>query len=84
MMLRFVIYMILVFVLALPTKAQTKQLAVDSVTVCQLLREARHLPASTNLPLFFARKFIGRPYVAATLEGNDPECLVVNTKTRIM
>ena len=80
MMLRFVIYMILVFVLALPTKAQTKQLAVDSVTVCQLLREARHLPASTNLPLFFARKFIGRPYVAATLEGNDPECLVVNTR----
>ena len=80
MMLRFVIYVILVFVLALPTKAQTKQLAVDSVTVCQLLREARHLPASTNLPLFFARKFIGRPYVAATLEGNDPECLVVNTR----
>ena len=52
----------------------------DSITVCRLLGEARQLPASENLPLFFARKFIGRPYVAHTLEGDDEERLVVNTR----
>ena len=30
--------------------------------------------------VFFARKLIGRPYVAHTLEVADPECLVVNTR----
>jgi hypothetical protein len=30
--------------------------------------------------LFFAKKFLGRPYVAHTLEGNDPEQLVINTR----
>lgn len=38
----------------------------DSITVCKLLAEAKQLPSSTNLPLFFAQKFIGRPYVAST------------------
>lgn len=66
--------------LTLTAKQQVKELATDSITVCQLLYEAGRLPASVNLPLFFAKKFIGRPYVAATLEGNDPECLVVNTR----
>ena len=57
-----------------------KQQSVDSITVCQLLAEARKLPATTNLPLFFAKKFIGRPYVASTLEGDTHERLVVNTR----
>lgn len=52
----------------------------DSATVCQLLEEARRLPISANYPLFFARKFIGVPYVAHTLEINDDEQLVVNTR----
>lgn len=52
----------------------------DSLTVCRLLREARQLPSGTNLPLFFARKFIGKPYVTHTLDGNDREQLVVNTR----
>ena len=42
------------------------------------LREANHLPANTNDVLFFANKFIGKPYVAHTLEKGVEERLVVN------
>lgn len=52
----------------------------DSVTICQLLEEARLQPRTINFPLFFARKFIGVPYVAHTLEVNDDEQIVVNTR----
>ena len=48
----------------------------DSVTVCRLLNEA---PAQAHT-LWFARQFLGRPYVAHTLEVNDDEQLVVNTR----
>jgi len=34
----------------------------------------------TNIPLFYARKFLGKPYKAHTLEGNEKETLVVNTR----
>ncbi len=60
--------------------AQTKLLTTDSITICQLLSEGSRQPTGTCLPLFYARKFLGRPYVAHTLEGNDPEQLVVNTR----
>lgn len=52
----------------------------DSILICQLLDEARLQPRTTNFPLFFARKFLGVPYVAHTLEINDNERLVVNTR----
>ena len=52
----------------------------DSITVCRLLSEARQQPRSANFPLFFARKFINRPYVAHTLEKDGAERLVVNTR----
>lgn len=52
----------------------------DSVTVCQLLDEARHQSRTTNFTLFFARKFLDVPYVANTLEVSDEEQLVVNTR----
>ena len=52
----------------------------DSLTICRLLDEAHSLPRITNFPLFFARKFLGIPYVAHTLEVNDDERLVVNTR----
>ena len=45
-----------------------------------LLIESSRLKQGTNLPLFFARKFLGIPYVAHTLEINDDEQLVVNTR----
>ncbi len=52
----------------------------DSVTICRLLTEARRLPSTANKPLFFARQFLGTPYVAHTLERDDGERLVVNTR----
>lgn len=52
----------------------------DSIIICQLLEAAKCLPTKNNMPLFFARKFIGKPYVAYTLEINDQEQLVVNTR----
>ena len=52
----------------------------DSVTVCSLLAASRQLPRGTNFQLFFARKFLGLPYIAHTLEINDDERLVVNTR----
>ena len=52
----------------------------DSITVCRLLSEVRQQPRTTNFPLFFARQFIGRPYVAHTLEKDGDERLVVNTR----
>ena len=59
---------------------QVSALPTDSLTICQLLDEARRQPATTNFPLYFARQFLGRPYVAHTLEINDREQLVVNTR----
>ncbi len=52
--------------------------ASDSIKVEKLLKEAAHLPKNTNKVLFFARKFIGIPYVAHTLEIGETENLVVN------
>ena len=52
----------------------------DSIKICTLLKNARRQPADANLPLFFARSFIGKPYVAYTLEVGDEEHLVVNTR----
>lgn len=52
----------------------------DSSFVASLLSEARSLPRTTCFPLHFARKFLGRPYVAFTLEVNDDELLVINTR----
>ncbi len=53
---------------------------IDSLTICRLLDEAHCQPRTTNFPLFFAKKFLGTPYVAHTLEINDDERLVVNTR----
>lgn len=50
----------------------------DSIKIVALLREARGLPAKTNDVLFFAKKFIGIPYGAATLEKSDTERLIIN------
>ena len=47
--------------------------ATDAAEVQRLLADN-----SLKTPLDFARKFLGRPYVAATLEVADPEQVVVN------
>ena len=55
---------------------QTLYTQADSARVEALLREN---PGENDV-LFYARKFIGVPYVAATLEKSDPEQLVVNLR----
>lgn len=63
-----------------PWNAYSTDWTVDSTTICTLLDEARRQPRTINYPLFFARKFLGRPYVAHTLDINTEEQLVVNTR----
>lgn len=48
----------------------------DSAEVVSLLRA----DTGANDVLFYARHFVGRPYVAHTLEVADPELLVVNLR----
>ena len=57
-------------------KAQTTYQKADSVKICQLLSQANR---ETSV-LWLARQFLGVPYVAHTLEINDDERLVVNTR----
>ena len=69
--------------LALTMMAQGRQLdaaTADSLKICTMLKNSRQQPAYANLPLFFARGFLNRPYVAHTLEAGDKERLVVNTR----
>lgn len=77
-MKRYIIIIIGV-VLGMTLRAQTVEEA-DTQLVNRLLTEARHVPATTNYPLHFARQLAGRPYVAHTLEVNRDEQLVVNTR----
>lgn len=56
--------------------AQVTFQRTDSTTVCRLLKQS---DAKTDV-VSLARHFIGRPYVAHTLEVNDHEQLVVNTR----
>lgn len=61
---------------ALAASAQVTYGQADSIKVCSLLQQAR---PDTPL-LWFARQFLGVPYVAHTLEVNASEQLVVNTR----
>ena len=70
------VFTLLVALLGLTASAQVTYLRADSLTVCRLLQQAPR-QAST---LWFARQFHGIPYVAHTLEVNDNEQLVVNTR----
>ena len=62
--------------MCLTLSAQVTYTQADSLTICKLLKEAPQ-QAST---LWFARQFHSIPYVAHTLEVNDQEQLVVNTR----
>ena len=66
----------LIVLLPLTTLAQVTYQHADSVKICKLLRQTDR-QATT---LWIARQFIGVPYVAHTLEVNDREQLVVNTR----
>lgn len=52
----------------------------DSVTIEKLLQEVREIPSNENRMLFFGKFFIGKPYVAHTLEKGQKEVLIVNTR----
>ena len=72
-------YRLLYILLLLPAvwaKAQVTYQKADSVTVCSLLAKAN----TKTSTLWFARQFLGVPYVAHTLELNAKEQLVVNTR----
>ena len=50
----------------------------DSIKVEKWLKEAISLPQDSCRTLHFAKKMVGVPYVAGTLDGNDEEQLVVH------
>lgn len=50
----------------------------DSIKVERLLMDALSLPADSCRTLYFARRLIGTPYVAGTLDTTDKEQLVVH------
>ena len=72
--------MILILMISAELSSAQGDNAKDSINVVGWLNEVRRQPSSTCLPIFFAKKFIGVPYVAQTLEVNDDERLVINTR----
>jgi hypothetical protein len=70
------IIVIIGLLVSVATSAQVTYTKADSLTICRLLKEAPR-KATT---LWLARQFHGIPYVAHTLEVNDSEQLVVNTR----
>ena len=50
----------------------------DSIKIEAWLKEAISLPQDSCRTLHFAKKMLGVPYVAATLDGNEEEQLVVH------
>lgn len=70
----FVILQLCLLPLSLWAQATWQQ--ADSVRICRVLQQAG--PQTTTL--WLARQFMGVPYVAHTLEVNDREQLVVNTR----
>ena len=70
------LYLLLLLLPSTWAEAQVTYQQADSITVCRLLAKAK----PTTSTLWFARQFLGVPYVAHTLEVNDNEQLVVNTR----
>lgn len=54
--------------------------SADSVQIVRWLEEAREQYVKTDRMIFFAKKFLGRPYVGGVLDRNVNEKLVVNLK----
>ncbi|MBP5338988.1 MAG: DUF1460 domain-containing protein [Prevotella sp.] len=67
------LFLLLLFLITFATPARSQN---DSLFVEKVLNEA---PADADV-LYFARQFLGLQYVAHTLEVNDKEQLVVNTR----
>lgn len=54
--------------------------ADDQERIENLLQQGLELPENENIILFYARKFIGKPYVGHTLDKDMEEGLVINTE----
>lgn len=52
----------------------------DSIKICKLLEKSKRYSQADDVVSYFAKKFVGIPYVANTLEVNDEEQLVVNLR----
>lgn len=65
---------------AASTLAHVHYTTEDSLHVVNMLTQAQQTDCKDVNTLFFARQFIGAPYVAHTLEVCDPERLVVNLR----
>ena len=74
--MRYRVLFSLLLLSAICAEAQVTYQKADSVTVCRLLAQAN----TETSTLWFARQFLDVPYVAHTLEVNDNEQLVVNTR----
>ncbi len=74
--MRRLFFIIMALTTSLMAMAQVTYTRADSLTICRLLKKAPKSPST----LWFARQFHGIPYVAHTLEVNDREQLVVNTR----
>lgn len=68
----------LLLVATSPLWAKAQYTTADSIKVVKLLQEGKKQKGKQDLVLFFARKFLGVPYVASTLENNTDEQLVIN------
>ena len=75
-MMRKICILLVVWMVALSVEAQVTYQKADSIKICKLLAQANQQTST----LWLARQFVGIPYVAHTLEVNDREQLVVNTR----
>lgn len=75
---RIITLLFLVFAHSLGIKANHSN--SDSLLVCQILTDVSLKTGTANDVLYVAEKFLGKPYVAHTLEVNEEEELVVNTR----
>ena len=75
-----IIILFFLLILSVSAEAQNVYTRADSLLVEKMLNNAKTLPRDANLPLYFARQFQGKPYVAHTLEVADNEQLIVNTR----
>ena len=70
----------LLLVVTSPLWAKAQYTTADSIKVVKLLQEGKKQKGKQDLVLFFARKFLGIPYLASTLENNTDEQLVINLR----
>ena len=71
------------FAATLSMMAQSQRIVFtpeDSMRIEALLKTGAQQPKGTNMVLYFAKQFLGIPYVGATLEVADPEQLVINLR----